>query len=413
MVIALAAKNPYKFAPIIAHSVFASLNILLNRITPENRKKILEIIFGCSDAIRDCISFERNCSVKLEDDIKAIQRDLPDLYIKALKLIYEVQRSCGNVQREDKSRIANVGEEFKKRGIALWTALSDKMVDWESKYADIKTRIGKVTNMKKRMEDSIKNLEHTVKVRNWIKTKDDPEPPLIDIKEKVMPDGNYEDAASWLLECSDFTRWREAYQHNTQTKRVLWIRGGYGTGKTTLLYHVYVEMTENPKYWLPEIDDKQLIVARYFCSATSGGQNSSTHETVIRGLLRRLALLPDCSLIEPIEALYSKATLPQARGQQAGERIAETEVGQEVSLRRWEEVFNKVIEETSKQCHYVFLVDALDECMDTSEIEKLLEFMRSVFDKHPMFLFYALRMFKLKWKIILIPRFSYHWMSRK
>jgi ABC-type Mn2+/Zn2+ transport system ATPase subunit len=49
-------------------------------------------------------------------------------------------------------------------------------------------------------------------------------------------------------------------------------------------------------------------------------------------------------------------------------------------LHAWKETFKKVITNTAS--HYVFIVDALDECLDSSEVEKLLDFMGDVLRKH-------------------------------
>ena len=134
----LAAADPHKVAPLIVHSVFAGINILFNRMSPENRDKMLDILFGCSDAIRECISFEVNGQVTLKEHIDAIQSILPKLYLKALRLVYEVQSSCRDVQRKNESTLAKVSEQIEIRGLALLRELSDKMAVWESEHANIK-----------------------------------------------------------------------------------------------------------------------------------------------------------------------------------------------------------------------------------------------------------------------------------
>ena len=313
--ITLAAADPHKVAPLIVHSVFAGINILFNRMSPENREKMLDILFGCSDAIRECISFEVNGQRTLEKHIKAIQSILPNLYLRALRLVYEVQSSCRDVQRKNESTFAKVSEQIKIRGLALWTELSDKMAVWESEQADIKRLVGEWTRIKKTMEEEIKFDKYVTNVRKWVRAEGNSELTLDDFKEKLEPDGKYGDAAEWFLESPEFETWCETFQAapepnnstdnepaadrgsasdevNHNSPRLLWLRGGYGTGKTTALYHTYLAMLNDPRY---QLLDKELVIARYFCNATSTGENRPKHETVIRGMLRRLALSPDCS----------------------------------------------------------------------------------------------------------------------
>lgn len=399
--VTLAAADPHKVAPLVVHSVFAGINILFNRMSPENRDKMLDILFGCSDAIRECISFEVNCQVTSEKNIEAIRSILPNLYLKALRLVYEVQSSCRDVQRKNESTFAKVSEQIKIRGLALWRELSDKMAAWESEQADIKRLVGEWTRFKKTMEEEIKVDEYVAKVREWVRAEDDSELTLDDFKEKLEPDGKYGDAAEWFLESPEFETWCETFQaapepsnstddepaadrssasdevnHNSP-KRVLWLRGGYGTGKTTALYHTYLAILNDPKY---QLLDKELVIARYFCNDASTAKNRPKHETVIRGMLRRLTLSPDCSLIKPVETLYKTST--RLRAKKVEDTISETKVGEGVSLTKWKEVFGQAIASNAERCHYVLIVDALDECVDSSEVEKLLIFMRDVLKKH-------------------------------
>ena len=251
------------------------------------------------------------------------------------------------------------------------------------------------------MEEEIKSDSHVTDVQKWVRAEGDSELTLDDFKEKLQPDGKYGDAAEWFLESPELETWCEKFQaapepnnstkdesaadrgsasdevnHNSP-KRVLWLRGGYGTGKTTVLYHTYLAMLNDPRY---QLLDKELVIARYFCNATSTGENRPKHETVIRGMLRRLALSPDCSLIEPVETLYTASTLLRAK--KAEDRISETKVGDNVPPRECEKVFGQAIASSAKRCHYVLIVDALDECVDSSEVEKVLKFMSNVLKTH-------------------------------
>ena len=49
--VALASLDPHKVAPYVVHSVFGFVNIVCNRMNPELEDRVLDILFGCSDAI--------------------------------------------------------------------------------------------------------------------------------------------------------------------------------------------------------------------------------------------------------------------------------------------------------------------------------------------------------------------------
>ena len=71
---------------------------------PEDRDNILDTLFECGITIRECISFEMNFFQKshpaIEADISAVEDMLHGQYIRALQLVYDIQRSCKEVQRE-------------------------------------------------------------------------------------------------------------------------------------------------------------------------------------------------------------------------------------------------------------------------------------------------------------------------
>ena len=71
---------------------------------PEDKDKISDALFECGNTIRECISFEMNFSQKshpaIESDISAVENVLPSQYVRALQLVYGIQRSCKEVQRE-------------------------------------------------------------------------------------------------------------------------------------------------------------------------------------------------------------------------------------------------------------------------------------------------------------------------
>ncbi|KAF2111266.1 hypothetical protein BDV96DRAFT_189746 [Lophiotrema nucula] len=121
--VTLANTDPHKVAPLIVHSVFAGINILFNRMTPENTDKVLDILFGCSDIIRECVTFELYFTQKnnpvVEDDMNAIRKALPVLYLRALRLMYEIQSSCKSVEHHYENSREKWLDWIKTRGMLL------------------------------------------------------------------------------------------------------------------------------------------------------------------------------------------------------------------------------------------------------------------------------------------------------
>ena len=201
-----------------------------------------------------------------------------------------------------------------------------------------------------------------MEVRKWIKKDGDPEPRLDTIRRRVMPDGKYEDAAHWFLDGPEFRAWCEPFlssECSPAAKRMLWLRGTYGTGKTTLLYHTYSALKEKPEF---HFGSRVLRIVPYFCDASSTGSTRPEYETIIRALVRHLSLLPDFTLAKPAQTRYNSAT--STRGQD-----------DDLDISEWEDLFKKLVDAGANEYQFVFIVDALDECLDLPQAELFLKFM--------------------------------------
>ncbi|KAF2111267.1 hypothetical protein BDV96DRAFT_189735 [Lophiotrema nucula] len=151
-------------------------------------------------------------------------------------------------------------------------------------------------------------------------------------------------------------------------RRVLWLRGGYKTGKTTAMYHTYVALESSADF---QLVDKKLRVVPYFCDASSTDQTNQTrpkYETIIRGLLWHMSLSPDFILAEPVQDLYNVYHSTRASKK-------------EPEIEDWETLFKNLV--SDQQYHYSFLVDALDECISPKEVGGFLKFMSIVLKSHP------------------------------
>lgn len=93
--------------------------------------------------------------------------------------------------------------------------------------------------MKKVLEDALSADGEVTNVLKWIKKKDDPEQMLEDIRLKVSPGDRYENCAQWFLDEDKFRGWSKGFRvldKEYDYKQALWISGGYGTGKTTIMF---------------------------------------------------------------------------------------------------------------------------------------------------------------------------------
>ena len=87
---------------------------------PEERDKVVDILFDCGDTIRECVSFEMNFSQKshpaIESDISAVGDLLSDQYIRVLRLVFDIRRWCKDVERSHNSHREKWEDWVKVRG---------------------------------------------------------------------------------------------------------------------------------------------------------------------------------------------------------------------------------------------------------------------------------------------------------
>jgi hypothetical protein len=117
-----------------------------------------------------------------------------------------------------------------------------------------------------------------------------------------MSDDRYSDGANWFLTgdaynafCTSFrplvipeTGVQDSVLDADTTKRVLWVRGGYGTGKTTLLYLTFTTLSTDVEVALSGGNDLRIIP--YFCNTAEIGTKRADCETIVRAMVRRMAL---------------------------------------------------------------------------------------------------------------------------
>ncbi|CAI0647866.1 unnamed protein product [Colletotrichum noveboracense] len=144
------------------------------------------------------------------------------------------------------------------------------------------------------------------------------------------------DSYRWILKHNDFCQWRAE-------KRLLWIKGGPGKGKTMLLCGVIDE--------LAAMGYKSTFF--FFCEVTDARLNTAT--SVLQGLLYMI-IDQHPIILDLIRTEYDRAG--------AGKQLFEDANGWEVLTR----MLRSAVSHESL-CDVVLVVDALDEC--TSGLEQL------------------------------------------
>lgn len=152
--------------------------------------------------------------------------------------------------------------------------------------------------------------------------------------------GLLEDSYCWILENSDFQRWRDDKQ-----SRLLWIKGDPGKGKTMLLCGIINELNKSMT--------KTAQLAYFFCQATDSRINNAT--AVLRGLLY-LLVNQQPSLVSYVRKKYDHA----------GKALFE-DTNAWVALS---DIFTNILQDPSLNSTYL-VIDALDECV--ADLRKLLD----------------------------------------
>ena len=116
-----------------------------------------------------------------------------------------------------------------------------KILEYDSRLATLKDYKTQWASKKKTMEDKLTLNKAIAEILNWIKQDGDPEKSLREIGNKVTSKERYQNCAQWILSRPEFQDWSKGWyplEDRRASKRVIWINGPYGTGKTTIVYVV-------------------------------------------------------------------------------------------------------------------------------------------------------------------------------
>ncbi|KAF6221667.1 hypothetical protein HO133_001635 [Letharia lupina] len=245
------------------------------------------------------------------------------------------------------------------------------MVEWQEQVEKLKDHRAKWTARRKVMEEALSRQEHIAKVLDWIKKGDDPEQSLRALNDRATSEGRQKDSASWILDNQIFKAWSQnlyppeppvSTTSDVVSKRVLWVSGSYGVGKTTIVHRVVSELQKLADGYLPRDDVLQVI--SYFCDTSK----RANYETVIRSIGRKLSLLPDFTIARKAQDFYNKHT---------------SGLTATIYIKEYEDLVRDLLNERSKSYNIVLLIDALNECDPFQDAERLCAFISEIVSKNP------------------------------
>jgi len=255
-------------------------------------------------------------------------KDLPDHADKLSGVRHELENQIVDLYRELLSyQIKSVCSYYRNRGLVLLRDVI-KLDDWD---ADL----GAIRDAEKRFQHDAQtynaqqvtsHLEQLVghalseKDQQCLKHLRLTDPRDDKARMERIKGGLLQDSYRWVLDNSDFKRWRD-----NPESRLLWIKGDPGKGKTMLLCGIINELDRDNSD-----NTCRRNVAYFFCQATDSRINNAT--AVLRGLiyllirpaavsalpraervrLRRRNSLPRCQYVGcPVENFQQHPTRPK------------------------------------------------------------------------------------------------------
>lgn len=242
--------------------------------------------------------------------------------------------------------------------------LTNEIASWEVSAQDMSRRKATWNKQKAGLEKELESDKAIKEVLKWIKKEDDPEQPLEIIGDRVTSSGRFARAGQWVLDSATFREWEVNLRKSTSdhdAKRVIWLHGTLGTGKTTIMYRILEHLRSSGSVLV----DGSIRIVHYFCDANTLGTIRPDHATILRALLRRLSLLPNYTLDAAVQDKYVE--LSSAARSDSVMRVVD-----------WERLFEDIIAKDGATAKFVFVVDALDECVDSQQSQLFLNFMKRI-----------------------------------
>ncbi|KAF2968890.1 hypothetical protein GQX73_g4697 [Xylaria multiplex] len=345
LAVSVAALDPHKLAPIIVTGVFVAIELIFEITDPQLRETALSTILHTGIIINKWVDYEADLSQMKRshtlDITKLIDKELRELYPAGLNLI------------------ASILDDFKTKGAHARAVILENSKLWDEKSKVLGRHDSKCVEFRRRLDEELKKKGENMEILKWIKnSNEDPEPTHETVKERTGLSVAEIKAGEWLLDIPQFKTWVDGIVEGKNEKRVLWLKGVMGTGKTTLMCRVVSEFKDQPR--------RGIRFIQYYCDGSNTKEKSKPpdYQTIIRALCCRLAWNDDGSIANAATDLFNESK--NTRDESVGDK-------------RWETLLNNLI--SAQPAAVVLAIDALDECRDTSNCRKLLEWLRSV--KHP------------------------------
>ncbi|GAW10750.1 hypothetical protein ANO14919_000850 [Xylariales sp. No.14919] len=337
--------DPHKLAPLITAGVFVTIELCFESVDPSTRDKAMNIMLK----LKGLINKWNNSEVDLQglkgwfsgadENLKKIDRieeNLEILYLECLKLISYIYRSG------------------KTRGGRVGASLVSEPTEWEQMYQKLNHINTECSEWKDQAELAVKRKEANITILDKIRIRnEDPEPGHQSVKERTGIDDPKSNAGEWFLETEEFSSWLDGIPHGKTEKRLFWLKGAMGTGKTTLICRVISYLENRP------IPGVRLVPYYCYASGTSKESKAPKYETIIRALCRRLAWNSDESIANPARDFDNNTK---------GDNDASFTV-----KSTWEPLLKNLV--TSSKDTIIFVIDALDECESMEQYNMFLEFL--------------------------------------
>jgi hypothetical protein len=181
--------------------------------------------------------------------------------------------------------------------------------------------------------------------------------PQYDMKNiEKRKDDLLDDAFQWILHTEQYKAFANWGSDQTSSCRLLWIKGPAGTGKTMLMIGIIRELTSLPAMFTPR-------VSHFFCQGTNDARNNVT--ATLRSLLW-LLLVQQPHLIRHLHAKYRNSGSSLFTDSNASFALSDA--------------FQSMLKDPDLSPTYL-VVDALDECQDWKDLNRLISTSLSISDK--------------------------------
>ncbi|KAK6343699.1 hypothetical protein TWF730_011289 [Orbilia blumenaviensis] len=350
----LSRLDPHKIAPLVVGGVFFVIEFVCEISDPSTNIKATDNLLKTSILISKWVACEQELQrMKRICDLRRIERESGSGVIQDI-----METELDTLYSRGLFLISSIYLAGKTKLDAAVAHLIAGPAEWDLKYSELNTISSVCTEQKNKVETELKRQDEAIKVLDWIRNRsEDPEIEHKALRDELGIDGSGSSVAKWLCEAPSFSDWISGIrgfstreEQATNRKRVFWLKGSVGTGKTTLIYQTVSHFQQEP------IPDIRFVP--YYCNAKKASKEASgpTNITIVRALCYQLAW-EGGNVAKIAEDLHHESKAP----------------GQAVTDKDWEKLFENLIESIlSNGTRIIIVIDALDECKDMASYETLI-----------------------------------------